>query len=86
MQVGGELKLAQKYELWLQMQKEKAQTAVESAKEQDDEAAEGRSPPGKKDAASNAGRPGASTGQGTHHQRLPASGLVLFMLKNFGNK
>jgi hypothetical protein len=70
------------------MQREKVQTAAESAKEQDDEAGPDRSLPGKNDAASKAGRPGASSGQAKHQpgQPVPASGLVLFMLKNCGNK
>jgi len=65
MQVGGgELKLAQKYELWLQMQKERAtQMVAENTKEQDDEVKEGRSTQGRKKSASKSGTLGGSTGQ-----------------------
>ena len=70
MQVGGgELKLAQKYELWLQMQKERAaaQMVAENAKEQDDqEDKEGRVVQGRKESASKSGgKLGDSAGQTT---------------------
>ena len=70
------------------MQKERAQTVAENPKEQDEDTKEGQSLHARKEAASIAGALGNSADQGKRQQRqpVPASGLVLFMLKNCANK